>query len=31
MCPVFNGCGNTVVWMLHIKSLTKGIKERQMT
>jgi len=31
MCPLFNGCGDTAVWMLRIKSLTKGMKERQMT
>jgi len=31
MCPVFNGRGYTAVWMLRIKSHTKGMKERQMT
>jgi hypothetical protein len=30
MCPVFNGCGDTAVWMLLIKSLTIGIKDREM-
>jgi len=31
MCPIFSGCGDTAIEMLHIKSLTKGMKERQMT
>jgi len=31
MCPFFSGCGDTAVWMLRIKSLTKGMKESQMT
>ena len=33
MCPIFSVCvcGDTAVWMLRIKSLTKGMKERQMT
>jgi hypothetical protein len=31
MCPIFSGCGDTAVWMLHIYSLTKVMKERQMT
>jgi hypothetical protein len=31
MCPIFNGCGDTDVWMLRIKRLTKGMKERQIT
>jgi len=31
MYPIFNGCRDTAVWMLHIKSLTEGMKERQMT
>ena len=26
MCPIFSGCGGTAVWMLRIKSLTKGYK-----
>jgi len=31
MCPIFNGSGDTAVWMLRIKRLTKVMKERQMT
>jgi len=31
MCRIFNGCGDTAVSVLHIKSLTKVMKERQMT
>jgi hypothetical protein len=31
MCPIFNECGDTAVWMLRIKHLTKGMKERQIT
>jgi hypothetical protein len=31
MCPVFSGCGDTAVGMLRIKSLSKGMKERQLT
>jgi len=31
MCPIFIGCEDTAVWMLRVKSLTKGMKERQMT
>jgi len=27
MCQIFDGCGNTAVWMLSIKSLTKVTKE----
>jgi len=27
MCPIFSGCGDTAVWMLRIKSLTKGMKK----
>jgi len=29
MCPIFNECGDTAVRMVRIKSLTKGMKERQ--
>ena len=25
MCPIFSGCEDTAVWMLHIKSLTNYI------
>ena len=31
MCPIFSACGDTAVWILRVKSLTKGMKERQMT
>jgi len=31
MCPIFSGYGDTAVWMLRIKNLTKSMKERQMT
>ena len=31
MCPIFSRCGDTAVRMLLIKSLTEGMKERQMT
>jgi len=31
MCPIFSECGDTAVWMLRIKSLSKGMKKRQMT
>jgi len=30
MCPILNWCGDTAVRMLHIKNLTKGMKERKM-
>jgi len=30
MCPVFNGCEDTAIWMLRIKCLTKGMKERHL-
>jgi len=28
MYPIFSGCADTAVWMLHIKSLTKVMRER---
>jgi len=26
MCPIFNECGDTAVWMLRMKNLTKDMK-----
>jgi hypothetical protein len=31
MCPIFNACGNKEVRKIKIKSLTEGMKEKQMT